>query len=83
MYGRIHTFEAFIKGAPVIQPSVPESFKILVNELRALALKVQIVDENDVAHDLRSLEDLDTLNEPKPKSTLGDLQPSAATDSTL
>jgi hypothetical protein len=62
---------------------VPESFKILVNELRALGLKVQIVDENDVAHDLRSLEDLDTLDEPKPKPQLGDLQPSAATDSTL
>jgi DNA-directed RNA polymerase subunit beta len=81
--GRIHTFEAIIKGAPVIQPSVPESFKILVNELRALALKVQIIDENDVAHDLRSLEDLDALDEPKPKSQLGDLQPSALTDSNL
>jgi DNA-directed RNA polymerase subunit beta len=81
--GRIHTFEAIIKGAPVIQPSVPESFKILVNELRALALKVQIIDENDVAHDLRSLEDLDALDEPKPKPRLGDLQPSALTDSNL
>jgi len=81
--GRIHTFEAIIKGAPVIQPSVPESFKILVNELRALGLKVQIIDENDVPHDLRSLEDLDAIDEPKPKPMLGDLQPSAATDGTL
>ncbi|MGQ9658139.1 MAG: DNA-directed RNA polymerase subunit beta [Fimbriimonadales bacterium] len=81
--GRIHTFEAIIKGAPVIQPSVPESFKILVNELRALGLKVQIIDENDVAHDLRSLEDLDTINEPKTKPVLGDLQPSASTDGNL
>jgi DNA-directed RNA polymerase, beta subunit len=81
--GRIHTFEAIIKGAPVIQPSVPESFKILVNELRALALKVQIIDENGVVHDLRSTEDLDALDEPKPKPALGDLQPSAARESTL
>lgn len=81
--GRIHTFEAIIKGAPVIQPSVPESFKILVNELRALGLKVQIIDENDVAHDLRSLEDIDTINEPKPKPILGDLQPSVSTDGNL
>ncbi|OYT73112.1 MAG: DNA-directed RNA polymerase subunit beta [Armatimonadetes bacterium JP3_11] len=78
--GRIHTFEAIIKGAPVIQPSVPESFKILVNELRALALKVQIIDENDVAHDLRSLEELDTLDEPKPKPLLGELPAGALTD---
>ncbi|GIV05463.1 MAG: hypothetical protein KatS3mg016_1038 [Fimbriimonadales bacterium] len=78
--GRIHTFEAIIKGAPVIQPSVPESFKILVNELRALALKVQIIDENDVAHDLRSLEELDTLDEPKPKPLLEELPAGTLTD---
>ncbi len=78
--GRIHTFEAIIKGAPVIQPSVPESFKILVNELRALGLKVQIIDENDVAHDLRSLEDLDTIDEPKPKTLLEELPASALID---
>ncbi len=73
--GRIHTFEAIIKGAPVIQPSVPESFKILVNELRALALKVQIIDEDGVAHDLRSLEELDTRDDmkPRPPVTLADL----------
>ncbi|MCS6919368.1 MAG: DNA-directed RNA polymerase subunit beta [Fimbriimonadales bacterium] len=79
--GRIHTFEAIIKGAPVIQPSVPESFKILVNELRALGLKVQIIDENNTAHDLRSLEDLDTIDEPKPKPLLDDIPASALIDS--
>ncbi len=78
--GRIHTFEAIIKGAPVIQPSVPESFKILVNELRALGLKVQIIDENNNAHDLRSLEDLDTIDEPKPKLLLEDMPASALID---
>ncbi len=73
--GRIHTFEAIIKGAPVIQPSIPESFKILVNELRALALKVQIIDEDGNEHDFRSLEELDTRDEVKPRSanTLADL----------
>ncbi len=60
--GRIRAYEAIVKGAPVIQPSVPESFKILVNELRALALRVQIIDSHDVAHDFRSLEELETLD---------------------
>jgi len=74
--GRIHTFEAIIKGAPVIQPSVPESFKILVNELRALALKVQIIDEDGHIHDFRSFEELEALEEKKqPKLLLGELQP--------
>lgn len=68
--GRVQSFEAIIKGLPVIQPSVPESFKILVNELRALALKVQIIDESDTPHDFRSLEELDTLEEPRPKHDL-------------
>ncbi|MFN4033693.1 MAG: DNA-directed RNA polymerase subunit beta [Fimbriimonadales bacterium] len=81
--GRVHTFEAIIKGAPVIQPSVPESFKILVNELRALGLKVQIIDENNNTHDLRSLEDLDTIDEPKPKPMLEDLQLGVPTDGNL
>ncbi|MER3558231.1 MAG: DNA-directed RNA polymerase subunit beta, partial [Armatimonadota bacterium] len=68
--GRVASFEAIIKGLPVTQPSVPESFKILVNELRALALKVQIIDANGVAHDFRSLEELDSLDKPKPKQDL-------------
>lgn len=68
--GRVASFEAIIKGLPVTQPSVPESFKILVNELRALALKVQIIDANGVAHDFRSLEELDSLDELKPKQDL-------------
>ncbi len=68
--GRVQSFEAIIKGLPVIQPSVPESFKILVNELRALALKVQIIDQDGEAHDFRSLEELDSLDEKKPKPSL-------------
>jgi len=60
--GRIRAYEAIVKGAPVIQPSVPESFKILVNELRALALRVQIIDSKGEAHDFRSLEELETLD---------------------
>ncbi|CUU34381.1 MAG: DNA-directed RNA polymerase subunit beta [Armatimonadetes bacterium] len=68
--GRVQSFEAIIKGLPVIQPSVPESFKILVNELRALALKVQIIDKDGEAHDFRSLEELDALDEKKSKPSL-------------
>ncbi|MDW8106735.1 MAG: DNA-directed RNA polymerase subunit beta [Armatimonadota bacterium] len=81
--GRIHTFEAIIKGAPVIQPSMPESFKILVNELRALALKVQIIDEDGHIHDFHSLEELEeALSKPKPtKPVLGELQPSSSAES--
>jgi DNA-directed RNA polymerase subunit beta len=60
--GRIRAYEAIVKGRPVIQPSVPESFKILVNELRALALRVQIIDSHNHIHDFRSLEELETMD---------------------
>ncbi|MCS6939274.1 MAG: hypothetical protein NZM94_08390, partial [Roseiflexus sp.] len=60
--GRIRAYEAIVKGAPVIQPSVPESFKILVNELRALALRVLIIDPNNTPRDFRSLDELEALD---------------------
>ncbi|GBC92265.1 DNA-directed RNA polymerase subunit beta [bacterium HR15] len=74
--GRIRAYEAIVKGAPVIQPSIPESFKILVNELRALALRVQIIDSHDVPHDFRSLEELETLDiEAASKPTIATVAP--------
>jgi len=38
--GRAKAFEAVVKGAPVPEASVPESFNVLVNELKALGLNV-------------------------------------------
>lgn len=38
--GRAKAFEAVVKGAPIPQASVPESFNVLVNELKALGLNI-------------------------------------------
>lgn len=65
--GRIRTYEAIIKGSPVLQPSIPESFKILTNELRALGLKVTLIDDRNNPIELRSLEELDEEDN-RPKS---------------
>lgn len=65
--GRIRTYEAIIKGSPVLQPSIPESFKILTNELRALGLKVTLIDDRNNPIELRSLEELDE-DDNRPKS---------------
>lgn len=67
--GRIRTYEAIIKGEPVIQPSVPESFKILVNELRALGLKVSVRDERGRDIELRTLEELEEETDSKPHAS--------------
>jgi len=44
--GRIKTYEAIVKGEPILEPGVPESFKVLVKELQSLGLAVEVFDEN-------------------------------------
>ncbi len=47
--GRVKTFEAIVKGMNIPAPSVPESFKVLIRELQALGLNVEVLDkENNV-----------------------------------
>ena len=44
--GRRRAYEAIIKGQNIPTPGVPESFKVLVKELQALALDVRVLDKN-------------------------------------
>ena len=44
--GRVKTYESIVKGYNVPKPGVPESFKVLVKELQALCLDIQVLDEN-------------------------------------
>ncbi len=44
--GRVRTYESIVKGYNVPKPGVPESFKVLVKELQALCLNIQVLDEN-------------------------------------
>jgi len=44
--GRRKAYEAIIKGQNIPTPGVPESFKVLVKELQALALDVRVFDKN-------------------------------------
>ncbi|MCD8131564.1 MAG: DNA-directed RNA polymerase subunit beta [Lachnospiraceae bacterium] len=41
--GRVRTYEAIIKGENVPEPGIPESFKVLLKELQALALDVKVL----------------------------------------
>ena len=45
--GRLKTYESIIKGLPIAEPGIPESFKVLVKELQALGLDVKILTENN------------------------------------
>lgn len=55
--GRVKTYESIVKGDNILEPGVPESFKILVNELQSLGLKVTVMDEQDKEIDLRDRDD--------------------------
>ncbi|MFC1846177.1 DNA-directed RNA polymerase subunit beta [Chloroflexota bacterium] len=45
--GRAKTYEALVKGEDVLQPGVPESFKVLFMELRSLGLAVELLNEEE------------------------------------
>jgi len=46
MLGRARIYEAIVKGINNTTPGIPESFNVLIQELRGLALDVKIYDEN-------------------------------------
>ena len=62
--GRVKTYEAIVKGESIPKPGVPESFRVLVKELQALALDVKILSEDRSEIEVRELEDDDLGNVP-------------------
>ncbi|HNZ73485.1 MAG TPA: DNA-directed RNA polymerase subunit beta [bacterium] len=44
--GRSKTYESIIKGEPINNLNIPESFNVLVRELKGLSLNVELLDEN-------------------------------------
>ena len=41
--GRVKAYEAIVKGENIAEPSIPESFKVLLKEMQSLALDVNVV----------------------------------------
>ena len=56
--GRVKAYESIVKGEQISDPGVPESFKILVNELRSLGLKVSVEDAQMKELPLKDLNEL-------------------------
>ena len=49
--GRTRMYEAIVKGENVLEAGLPESFNVLLKELQALALDVELLDEERVAEE--------------------------------
>jgi len=47
--GRAKTYEAIVKNEDILQPGVPESFKVLIMELRSLGLAIEVLNEEERA----------------------------------
>ena len=55
--GRVKTYEAIVKGENIPKPGIPEGFKVLVKELQALGLDIQLF--NDKNEEIELKEDID------------------------
>ncbi len=76
--GRVDTYEAIVKGKNIPTPGVPESFKVLVKELQALALDIKVLDKNGMEIELSTLTD-DTVPDSS-YTTSEDLGPNVFSD---
>ncbi|MGA9313695.1 MAG: DNA-directed RNA polymerase subunit beta [Solirubrobacteraceae bacterium] len=55
--GRVKAYEAIVKGENIAEPSIPESFKVLLKEMQSLALDVGVVSEEGQHTELRDEDD--------------------------
>ena len=55
--GRVKAYEAIVKGENIAEPSIPESFKVLLKEMQSLALDVQVLSEAGSEVEVREEED--------------------------
>jgi DNA-directed RNA polymerase subunit beta len=51
--GRVKTYEAIVKGEPVPQPGIPESFRVILKELQSLGLDIIVQDAEGNEVDMR------------------------------
>jgi DNA-directed RNA polymerase subunit beta len=55
--GRVKAYEAIVKGENIAEPSIPESFKVLLKEMQSLALDVAVISEDGGQVEVREEDD--------------------------
>jgi DNA-directed RNA polymerase subunit beta len=46
--GRTQAYEAIVKNAPIRKPNIPESFNVLIKELQAIGLDLDLLDKHEL-----------------------------------
>jgi DNA-directed RNA polymerase subunit beta len=57
VFGRVHVYESIVKGSNLPEPGVPESFKVLMKEMKALCLDVEVLREDGRPVELADLDE--------------------------
>lgn len=55
--GRVKSYETIVKGETVPEPGIPESFKVLIKELQAIALDIKLLDDKGEEVKLKETDD--------------------------
>ncbi|MFA5602546.1 MAG: DNA-directed RNA polymerase subunit beta [Bacilli bacterium] len=55
--GRVKVYEALVKGNPIQEAGVPESFRVLIKEFQALGLDISIINDDDESIELKTIEE--------------------------
>jgi len=61
--GRAKTYEAIVKNQDILQPGVPESFKVLVKELQSLGLAIEVINEEEAKEALEPETELEIVED--------------------
>ena len=54
--GRVKVYESIVKGQPLPDPSIPESFRVLIKEFQALGLNISVINNDDETVSITELE---------------------------
>ncbi len=55
--GRVRVYEAIVKGENIPEPGIPESFKVLIKEMQALCLNVEVLSADGQEIEMRELDE--------------------------
>ena len=55
--GRVKVYESIVKGIPMPESGIPESFRVLIKEFQALGLDITVLGEDGEYHELKDLEE--------------------------
>ena len=61
--GRVKVYESIVKGVPLPNPSIPESFRVLIKEFQALGLDISVIEDDDKVIGINELEKEDDADD--------------------